>query len=116
MWHAIVGALLADAGDTVAIVRRPGASVADTAQTRGITRVAASLRASRELPELRGTALDHATRTVAAATTTLRALEDRGWSSLVDEPLGFPSGRLGAEAVAERTEAFDPIAAGGAAG
>ncbi len=116
MWHAIVGALLADAGETMAIVRRPGASVADTAQTRGITRVAASLRASRELPDLRGIALDHATRTIAAATSTLRSLEDRGWSSLVDEPMGIDSERLGAEAVAERTEAFDPILAGAAPG
>jgi hypothetical protein len=46
---------------------------------------------------------------VEAATETLRALEDRGWSSLVDAPLAFAGGRLGAEAVAERTEAFDPM-------
>ena len=31
---------------------------------------------------------------------------------LVDEPLGMPSGRIGADAVAERSEAFDPITAG----
>jgi hypothetical protein len=115
MWHAIVAALLADAGDTLAIVRRPGATVADTADTRGTTRVAASLRASRDLPELRGTALDHATKSVAAATATLRSLEERGWSSIVDEPIGISSDRIGADAVAERTEAFDPISAGGSA-
>ena len=38
------------------------------------------------------------------------ALEDGGWTSLVDAPLAFAAGRLGADAVAERTEAFDPLA------
>ena len=110
MWHAIVAALLPDAGDALAIVRRAGASAPETAQSRGATSVAASLRASRETPELRGMALDHANRAVAAANATLRALEEGGWGTLVDETLGFASGRLGAEAVAERTEAFDPLA------
>ena len=112
-WHAIVAALLPDAGDTLAVVRRPGSTAAEAAQTRGTTRVAASLRASRETPHLRGTALDHANRVVVAATATLRGLEEGGWTTLVDEPLGMPSGRIGADAVAERSEAFDPIAAGG---
>ncbi len=94
-------------------MRRPGSSAAEAAQTRGTTRVAASLRASRETPQLRGTALDHANRVVAAATATLRGLEEGGWTTLVDEPLGMPSGRIGADAVAERSEAFDPITAGG---
>ncbi len=109
-WHAIVAALLPDAGEALAIVRRPGASAVDAGNTRSATSVAASLRAAREAPELRGTALDHATRAVAAANATLRSLEEGGWSTMVDETLGFASGRLGADAVAERTEAFDPLA------
>jgi hypothetical protein len=110
LWHAIVGALLADAGDALAVVRRPGATPTEAAYTQATTGVAAGLRASRAVPELRGIALDHATRAVEAATATLRALEDAGWSSLVDAPLAFAAGHLGADAVAERTEAFDPLA------
>ena len=110
LWHAIVGALLADAGDALAVVRRPGATPTEAAYTQATTGVAAGLRASRAAPELRGIALDHATRAVEAATATLRALEDGGWTSLVDAPLAFAAGHLGADAVAERTEAFDPLA------
>ena len=110
LWHAIVGALLADAGDALAVVRRPGATPTEAAYTQATTGVAAGLRASRAVPELRGIALDHATRAVEAATATLRALEDGGWTSLVDAPLAFAAGHLGADAVAERTEAFDPLA------
>ena len=49
-------------------------------QSRGATSVAASLRASRETPVLRGSALDHATRAVAAAAATLRSLDEGGWA------------------------------------
>ena len=71
--------------------------------------VASSLRSSRVPPELTGVAAAHATGAVAAALATLDALEDRGWRSLVDQPLGIRA-NIGAEAVAERTEAFDPLA------
>jgi hypothetical protein len=33
---------------------------------------------------------------------------------MVDQPLGFDESRLGADAVAERTEAFDPLVVGDA--
>ena len=109
-WHAIVAALLPDAGEVLAVVRQPGSTAPGTAQTRAAATVAASLAASREVPELRGVAVDHADRAVAAALATLAGLEDGGWGSLVDQPLGIDVARLGADAVAERTEPFDPLA------
>ena len=114
MWHAIVGALLPDAGDTLGgrapagHVRRRGRPDArhhaGRREPARLARAAASCEARRSTTPIAS---------VAAATATLAALEERGWSTLVDQPLGMPSGRLGADAVAERTEAFDPIAVGG---
>lgn len=104
-WHAVVGALLADAGDVEAVIRR---SHPNLDQTTAMRAVASSLRSSRVSPELTGVAAAHARAAVAAALATLGALEDRGWRSLVDQPLGIRA-NLGAEAVAERTEPFDPL-------
>ena len=58
---------------------------------------------------------EHAKGIVAAALATLDTLADRGWRALVgDPPSGAPAdGRrraLGGDAVAERTESFDPLA------
>jgi hypothetical protein len=116
MWHAIVAALLPDAGDVLAVVRQAGSSAPGTAQTRAAAAVAASLGTSRVEPELRGAAVAHADRAVAAAMATLAGLEETGWGSLVDQPLGIEAARLGADAIAERTEPFDPLSVGEPAG
>ncbi len=111
MWHAIVAALLPDAGAVGMILRRPGASFAARARvTRASAVVAAGLAGSRGAPVLGGLATEHARGVVRAATQTLDALETTGWRSIVDQPLGFDEAQLGADAVAERTEDFDPFA------
>jgi hypothetical protein len=56
--------------------------------------------------------MEHARGAVRVAAATLAALEETGWRSMVDQPLGFDESRLGADAVAERTEAFDPLVVG----
>ncbi len=68
--------------------------------------------------EPRGFALEIARGTVAAAIVALEQLAARGWPSILGEPLAGPGqGRLGADAVVERTEVFDPfVAPGGIAG
>jgi hypothetical protein len=109
MWHAIVAALLPDAGDVMAVIRQPGSSVPGPTQTRAAAAVASSLGASRAEPELRGASVAHADRAIAAAMATLARLEDGGWGTLVDQPLAIDAARLGADAVAERTESFDPL-------
>ncbi|HMC03840.1 MAG TPA: hypothetical protein VKI23_06900, partial [Cellulomonadaceae bacterium] len=54
----------------------------------------------------------HAAALLAAAANTLERLGDTGWSSVLGTPLGGAGRtRLGADAVTERTEAFDPLVA-----
>ncbi len=61
---------------------------------------------------LDGIALEHARGMLAAAEATLERLSDRGWSALSADPAGAaPRPPLGADAVAERTETFDPFEA-----
>ena len=113
LWHAIVGALLADAGDALAVVRasrRDGHRGRLHAGRRPASPTACARRASR--PSSRGRALDHATRRASRRRRRrCAALEDGGWTQPSSTSRSaFAAGRLGAEAVAERTEAFDPLA------
>jgi hypothetical protein len=109
-WHALVAALLPDAGDVELVLREPtGAPGPSLGLTRASASVATALRAGRSAPVLSGLAADHADRAVAAALATLEALDDHGWGAVVDQPLAVGATGLGAEAVAERTGAFDPL-------
>jgi D-Lysine 5,6-aminomutase TIM-barrel domain of alpha subunit len=110
-WHAIVSALLADAGEVDIILRRsvgPGAPSLGT--TRRAANVAAALRRSRVPPVISGAAADHARRAIDAADATLASLEAYGWRAIVDQPLGMDNDHPGGHAVAVRTELFDPLA------
>ncbi len=110
-WHAIVAALLPDAGDVDAIIRRPGSMLpAHARHTRAAAAVGVSLARSRVPALLTGVALEHAEMAMRAAAATLTSLEEAGWRSIVDQPLGIDEARLGGDAVAERTEAYDPLA------
>lgn len=114
-WHAIVAALLPDAGEVETILRRPGPGLAAAARlTRAAASVGAGLASSRVAPRLTGAAMEHATGAVRAATATLAALEASGWRSIVDQPLGFAGEPGGSESVLERTDGFDPLAVAGA--
>jgi len=47
---------------------------------------------------------------LAAAADTLERLRDTGWDSVLGMPPGLAGQtRLGADAVTERTEAYDPV-------
>jgi len=82
-------------------------------------RIAADVAAVAEPGALRGIADDHAKAMLAAAAATLERLSDLGWRAVVGDPpraAGRASeGRsyraIGGDAVAERTEAFDPLKA-----
>jgi hypothetical protein len=59
---------------------------------------------------LTGAALDHAQATAAAALRTLERLADDGWRAVIgDGPADAADLRLGADAVAERADTFDPL-------
>ncbi|HEY7735629.1 MAG TPA: lysine 5,6-aminomutase subunit alpha [Candidatus Limnocylindrales bacterium] len=82
-------------------------------EARSAAMVAAELARSVRGGQLEGAALAHAKGAVSAAIATLERLADGGWPSVLGET---PSGarrdrpRLGADAVTERTESFDPLA------
>jgi hypothetical protein len=84
---------------------------------RAAARIAADVSAVTSVGTLGGAADAHATAVVTAALATLERLADLGWRAVVGDTLGtsghMPAGprALGGDAVAERTEAFDPLAA-----
>jgi beta-lysine 5,6-aminomutase alpha subunit len=113
LWPFILAAVLVPGGDTALIVRRPrdGAMRPAVLATRAAASVAAEIGSSRAAESLAGAALDHARATVAAATVTLERVADLGWRAVLGDPPGGAGPRLGADALAERTETFDPLTA-----
>ena len=117
-WRAVLGAALPLADRDGMIIRRAGGGDAGrvVADTRTIIEVAADVAGAYGPIDPRGAALEHARATVAAAIATLEGLATDGWSSVLGSPLDRPAvARLGADAVVERTEAFDPFAVTGPA-
>ncbi len=116
-WNAITAAVLPDAGPVDLVLRRPlGASSkaevrAGVAATAAAATVASGLRSSREAWTLTGLALEHAERCVRAAHNALASLEEGGPNALVDQPMGIGTPALGADAVARRSDGFDPLMA-----
>lgn len=112
-WPHILSAMLVHAGDA-AVVLRIGSrdSRGSALGTRAAIRVAAEVAGATAPGPLEGIALEHARGMLAAAESTLERLSERGWSALSGDPArGGSSQPLGADAVAERTEAFDPFGA-----
>jgi hypothetical protein len=110
-WPAIVAAV-APAGPASGLVLRrssPGLAAA-IGRSRTASLVADELNDSIVRGGLSGAALEHARKTVVAAVATLDALGDDGWRSVLgDSPGGRDRVALGADAVTERTELFDPF-------
>jgi hypothetical protein len=111
-WPFVLAATLPYAGGTALILRDaigarvPGA----TAGARAAATVAAEVATSSGSPTLAGSALEYAQATVTAALRTLERLSDLGWRDVLGEAMGGRRReRLGADAVVERAEAFDPL-------
>jgi hypothetical protein len=108
LWPALVAALQ-PSGNTAAILRR-APSAGDLRATRVAASVATDRAASMEPAVLTGAALEHARATAAAALRTLDRLADDGWRAVIgDGPAEAIDGTLGADAVAERSDPFDPL-------
>jgi hypothetical protein len=72
--------------------------------------VADVLADATEPRRLTGLALEHARATAAAALQTLERLADDGWRAVIgDGPADSADVRLGADAIAERSDSFDPL-------
>jgi hypothetical protein len=119
-WPFIVAAGLTRSGEASMVMRRPGnGGRAMVTGSRAAASVAYELAAASPPGPLEGAAADHARAVVDAALDTLERLADRGWRAVVGEPVArdeeSEAGRgrrrdgIGGDAVAERTETFDPF-------
>jgi hypothetical protein len=118
-WPYLVAMALAVAGRKAIVMRRATEHDA-VVHAEETTRAAASLAA--EIAEDPAAVLDRpavrdrADALLVAAETTLAELADEGWQAVLGSPIGGPDhDRLGADAVVDRTEAFDPLDGGFAA-
>ncbi|HZC32844.1 MAG TPA: lysine 5,6-aminomutase subunit alpha [Candidatus Bathyarchaeia archaeon] len=110
LWPEIVAAVQPP-GWTTAIIRR-GATAAGLRTTRIQAVVAAEIAAAYAERSLSEGALEHARATSTTALRTLEALANDGWRSVIgDGPESAVGSRLGADAVAERSDPFDPLGA-----
>ena len=113
-WPFIVAAALGRTGPEAIVMRRSDPDHRrHAAEGRAAARVAADLVSIAPPGSLGGPAAAHATAVIEAALATLDILGDQGWQPLVghgqsQEPRGRRA--LGGDAVAERTESFDPLA------
>ena len=122
-WPFIAAAGLAWCGPESILMRRIHADGPRAAgQGRAAATVAAELSTISPAGALGGPALAHATAVIDAALATLERLADLGWRAVVgDRPAAGDHGSrrslaIGGDAVAERTESFDPLAAFGRRG
>jgi D-Lysine 5,6-aminomutase TIM-barrel domain of alpha subunit len=118
-WPFVVGAALPRVGRTALLMRRAHAGgAAAVEEIRAAARTAVDIADVSDPGALHGVADDHATAMLAAASATLERLSDLGWRAVVGDPPRAPGrgaeGRsfrsIGGDAVAERTETFDPLA------
>lgn len=131
-WPYVVAASLGRIGNGALVMRRRSDDARRSqAEGRAAATVAADLAAANGganggangatkggLADLDGVALEHAKGVIGAAIDTLRRLTDEGWRAVIGDPprdtLASDARRrgraIGGDAIAERTEAFDPLA------
>jgi hypothetical protein len=119
-WAHLLSAALARIGSDAIVMRRRQADMTAAAEgARAAGRIAGEVAAVTTSRALHGVAAEHRAALLAAANTTLERLADRGWRAVVgDSPRtagrsGASGGgsAIGGDAVAERSEAFDPLGA-----
>jgi len=115
-WPFVAGTAMAAAGRaslvTTAVAARDAGPRA--AIYRAVAAAASDAAASGAIGGLHGPALEIADATVTAARDLLERLGNEGWRAVVgDGPTGRSARGLGAGAVAERSESFDPFGVGG---
>ena len=119
-WPYLVAAALARAGTASVVMRRShGDPRRAAAEGRAAAVTAAEVAEVSTPGTLGGAAEAHASAMLAAAMSTLERLADLGWRAVVGDPPRrgdheeVVAGRsaIGGDAVAERTEVFDPLGA-----
>ena len=108
LWPALV-ATTQPTGASMAVIRHHP-DRRSIRSTRVAALVAAEAGAAREHLRLSGPALAHARATAEAALRTLERLADDGWRAVVGVgPADRAAAGIGADAVAERSDSFDPL-------
>lgn len=117
-WPYVVSAALARAGRESVVMRRSHADPRRAAaEGRAAAVTAAEVAEVATAGPLGGVADAHATAMIEAAMATLERLADLGWRAVVGEPPrrsdhgegAVARSAIGGDAVAERTETFDPL-------
>ncbi|MDO8485863.1 MAG: lysine 5,6-aminomutase subunit alpha [Candidatus Limnocylindrales bacterium] len=114
LWPYVQAAAAVHAGDLAFVLRQydPWADT-DDAEVQGLragSAVAAEAAAAAPPGPLAGLALEHARSMVNAGVATLEQLADHGWGTVAgDRPGAGRASARGLDAVAERTESFDPF-------
>jgi D-Lysine 5,6-aminomutase TIM-barrel domain of alpha subunit len=111
-WALLVGASLPFAGRVAFVGRDADWGFGGEARSiRAAAEIAAEVAASTDSSTIHGPVLEQARATIEAALRTLDQLSDGGWRAVLGERIdGSTRDRLGADAVVERTEVFDPLA------
>ena len=112
IWPFVQAAAAVHAGDVALVMRQydPSNDDHDAADhLRAAASVAAEVAAASPPGALAGAALDHARSMVRAAADTLQGLADGGWRTVAGDAPGGGRALRGRDAVAERTETFDPF-------
>jgi hypothetical protein len=113
IWPFVQAAAAVHAGNVAVVMRHydPWSGHDDGAihGLRAASSVAAEVAAAAPPGALAGAALEHARSMVRAAIATLEQLGDGGWRAVAGDAPGSGRALQGREAVAERTEGFDPF-------
>ncbi len=113
IWPFVLSGVLPPGTTAALVLRRPAAGSMRSLVNAGraAVTVGGALAVTFGERRLEGAALDHARGVVAAAIETLERLGEVGWRSILgDAPGGGERLRIGADAVTERSESFDPLA------
>lgn len=112
-WPFVAAALLARTGGESLVMRRSHMDRRRAAaEARAAATVAGELSLVSAAGPLGGAAAEHGSAMIVAALATLDRLADLGWRAVVgDGPAAGGLRALGGDAVADRTEAFDPLGA-----
>ena len=116
LWPYVEAAAAVHGGDIALVLRAADLGPDDAARAARIARAASQVSAdvalATEPGALTGVALDHARGMIAAALETLDRLADDGWRAVAGDPPSWARPRTATrDAVAERTESFDPFGA-----
>lgn len=112
-WTYLVALAMAVAGPLGFVLRRatdPAAIEYASETTRAAALVTAEISDRPDVVLARPSVAAHAESLLGAAEATLGELSEGGWSTVLGAPLGGEAaGRLGADAVVERSDTFDPL-------